>query len=754
MVLDRFGTVLQINPTGLRMLETEDGSAIAGKPFEPLIEEEYRETFRRAHEAVFAGRDGESLEFAVRGLRGGERILETNLAALRGDDGTITGALALSRDVTVRKHRELRDAFLVRLDDEIRPLIDPAEITQTAARLLCEHLRADRCSYAEIDIEKGQVDVLGNYTPNLPPIIGRYPLHSFGDSFLSNMSSGRAHIFRDSARELPEDAQAAYAAMHIAAIIAVPILKHGRLVAGLGVHQSTPRDWRDDEVDLVRITGHRCWESIERGRVERALRVSEETFRTLANAIPTLAWMGHPDGHLFWYNQRWYDYTGATQEEMAGWGWQKVHDPAVLPEVMERWKRSLALGERFEMAFPLRGADGQSRTFLTQVEPIRDERGRVLRWFGTNTDITAQQEAEQREKKARRTAELLNRIGPTLAAELDEAKLTQKITEIATRAVGAEVGMFSPDGDSGEGAPAGWNSYLSVPVRSRSGTTFGRLVFGHPQAGMFTEENASIAQGIAAQAAIALDNASLFKETRRSGEALRRTNEDLTRVNEDLNQFAYSASHDLLEPMRMVSIYTQLLKRSVQDRLSETELVYMQYVLRGAARMEALVKDLLAYTRAVAKAEGEIALVDANEALRQALTNLSAAVEESQALITCAELPQVRIAEVHLTQVFQNLIGNALKYRSAEAPEVRIACERRESDWIFSIADNGIGIEPQYGEQIFGIFTRLHSDGEYAGTGIGLAICQRVVQRAGGKIWVESEPGRGSTFLFTLPAVD
>lgn len=533
--------------------------------------------------------------------------------------------------------------------------------------------------------------------------------------------------------------------------------KDGRKVY-VSLTVSPIRDARGDLIGASKIAR----DITQRKLDEEALRASEEQFSTLANTIPNLAWMAHADGHIFWYNRRWYEYTGTTPEQMEGWGWQSVHDPDVLPAVLGNWKQSLATGEPFEMTFPLKGADGRFRSFLTRVEPIKNVRGEVLRWFGTNTDITALREAEEREKRSRETAELLNRIGPLLAAELDAGRLAQKITDIAAEAVRAECGaLFHVARDeagqrmvhrmSGRLARLPVRSHLTAPVRSRTGEAIGGLFFGHSEPGAFNEESAAIAKGIAAQAAIALDNARLFDETRRAAEALRRSNETLKRLNDDLNQFAFSASHDLREPLRIVSIYTQLLERKLEDKLDAETREYMDHVLKATARLEALIRDLLAYTQA-ANAPAPAEAIDAGEALDRALFNLETALKKAGANVSVSRLPRVKIAPVHLTQLLQNLIGNAVKYRGAAPPEIRVGARRREDGWEFFVADNGIGIEPEYKEQIFGVFKRLHLQDEYSGTGIGLAICQRIVQRAGGRIWVESEPGKGSTFYFTLPA--
>ena len=817
-VLDRNGIVMHMNSAGLAMVEASSPDDIVGKCIYGVIVEQDRDAFRAINENVFAGGPGGGLEFGILGLKGSERIFETNVVPLRGGRDDVIGALSVTRNITARKQAERRDAFLVRLDDETRPLSDPNQVIETASRLVAQHLGADRCAWAEVDSGEQTLQIAGSYAENVQGILGRYDLAAFGTEFVRRMRAAETYVAEDVESELPgQQALETYRALHIRGVVAVPLMKSGRLVAAMAVHQSAPRKWRQDEIDLVGVVANRCWESIERTRVARELRDSEQQFRTLANTIPNLAWMAHPDGHIFWYNRRWYEYTGTTPEQMEGWGWQTVHDPAVLASVLERWNHSIATGEPFEMVFPLRGADGRFRAFLTRVEPIRDDRGRVTRWFGSNTDVTTQQEAELREKRARETAEILNRIGPVLAAELDPDRLAQKITDIATEAVRAQFGALfrsvhdragdwrllqtlsgaPPDAVAGlpppritpglvaptfdgEGAvrsadvareprfsqieayfgmPEGHppvRSYLAVPVKSRTGAVVGGLFFGHSEPQVFTDESERIATGIAAQAAIALDNASLFEETRSSSEALRRSNESLRQVNEDLNQFAYSASHDLREPLRVVSIYTQFLSRKLGPGLDEEGRRFMEYILKATSRLEALIRDLLAYTKAAEAGDPQTELSDTDRALKHAISNLSAAIEEAGAKVTVTgdRLPKLRVAEVHITQLLQNLVGNAVKYRSDKSPDIRIGAVRRGSYWEFFIADNGIGIGEEYKEHIFGIFKRLHNNDEYSGTGIGLAICQRIVQRYGGRIWVESQPGGGSTFYFTLPAAE
>ncbi len=231
----------------------------------------------------------------------------------------------------------------------------------------------------------------------------------------------------------------------------------------------------------------------------------------------------------------------------------------------------------------------------------------------------------------------------------------------------------------------------------------------------------------------------------------KRVEDDLRRANQDLEQFAFSASHDLQEPLRTVKIYSELLTSTYGETLGGQALQFLTFLRSGATRMEMLVRDLLTYTQ-VTKFERIAENADAGEALAAALANLEGSVSESGARITADPLPTLQVHGAHLQQLFQNLIGNAIKYRSnIRPPVVHVTAERQDGHWIFAVSDNGIGIDPDYKERIFGLFKRLHTSDEYSGTGIGLAICQRIVDRYQGRIWVESEPGRGSTFRFLLP---
>jgi PAS domain S-box-containing protein len=236
---------------------------------------------------------------------------------------------------------------------------------------------------------------------------------------------------------------------------------------------------------------------------------------------------------------------------------------------------------------------------------------------------------------------------------------------------------------------------------------------------------------------------------------LRMANEALQQSNADLEQFAYAASHDLQEPLRMVSIYSQLLKEEYAGALDSHALSYIDFAVNGARRMSHLLTALLTYSRVANASPESSPKADSRAAVNAALLNLSTVVNDTRAKLEVGPLPPVQVPEIHLVQLFQNLIGNGLKYRrNGEMPVIRINARRDAGEaWLFAVSDNGIGIEPEYLQQIFGIFKRLHGS-SFEGTGIGLALCQKIVERAGGRIWAESEPGRGSTFFFTLQGAE
>ena len=348
---------------------------------------------------------------------------------------------------------------------------------------------------------------------------------------------------------------------------------------------------------------------------------------------------------------------------MEGWGWQSVHDPELLPKVLEQWKASIATAEPFEMEFPLRGADGKFRWFLTRIEPLRDGGGGVVRWFGTNTDVTALREARE---VLTRSKEDLKRL------------VAERTTELEA-----------------------YRKHLEEMVKQRTGE-------------------------------------------------LNRTMEELKRSNRELEHFAYAASHDLQEPLRAVGGYVQLLRLRLPDKLDDKAQHYIEGAADGASRMAQQILDLLELSR-VGTRGLRLARTNLGAPLETALRNLYFASREADARVTADPLPTLLVDEGQMVLLFQNLIGNALKFRSESPPEIHVGARREQGRWVMWVRDNGIGIDSQYFERIFQVFQRLHTREKYPGSGVGLSLCRRVVERHEGQMWVESQAGQGAVFYFSLP---
>lgn len=301
-------------------------------------------------------------------------------------------------------------------------------------------------------------------------------------------------------------------------------------------------------------------------------------------------------------------------------------------------------------------------------------------------------------------------------------------------------------------------SEMALPLISR-GCVIGAMTLQSSRVAAFTEEDHMVLQPMTDLLANAIENARLFSaaqqeiaERVRAEAALGKAADELARSNAELEQFAYAASHDLQEPLRMVSSYMQLLARRYQGALDSDAHEFISFAVDGAKRMQALTNDLLAYSRVGTRGK-QFEQTDCEAIIQQVLANLQVTISENAAVVTHDRLPTVLADDSQLIQLFQNLIGNAIKFRNERVPEIHIGAEltEDESQWRFYVRDNGIGIDPTYAERIFVIFQRLHTREEHPGTGIGLAICKKIVERHGGHIWVESQLGRGSTFRFTLP---
>jgi PAS domain S-box-containing protein len=481
-----------------------------------------------------------------------------------------------------------------------------------------------------------------------------------------------------------------------------------------------------------------------------------------------------------------------------------------MPAILARIRR----GERVDhFETQRRHKNGEVVDISLTVSPVRNSAGEIIGASKIARDITGRKQAEReraillsRERDARRTAELLNQVGPRLAVQLDSEKLIQEVIDLTAALVGAEFGAFFQNvvNEKGEssmlctlagGRPESFaallaqlhadvfdpalqgqgilryddvtldprfrrtakgdfpaRSYLAARVVSRSGEVLGDLGLGHSLPGKFAESHEAILRGIASQAAIAIDNARLFEEAQWAQTELKRSNQELRRANQDLETFAYSASHDLNEPLRTIGISAELIGRECGQKIPAAAAALLARILTSTNHMNALIRDLREYTQTWKVADGPPPAVDSISILASVLETLRGPIDEAGALITHAPLPVVSMHERQLAQLFQNLISNAVKYRGKEVVRVHVSAQERDGWCVFSVADNGLGIDPRFADQIFGVFKRLHDRERYPGSGIGLAICQRIVEQYGGSIWLDkSVLGEGSTFSFSVP---
>ncbi|HEX2976127.1 MAG TPA: PAS domain S-box protein [Bacteroidales bacterium] len=493
----------------------------------------------------------------------------------------------------------------------------------------------------------------------------------------------------------------------------------------------------------------------KRKNAELRLKESKERFKQLANSIPQLAWIARSDGYILWFNQRWYEYTGTTPEQMVGWGWRSVHNPDILPEVLNLYKESINTGMPFEMVFPLKSADGEFRDFLTKSIPIKDKKGNVEQWFGTNTDISDLKKVENELKLSKEKLSIALENGQTGTWQWDAESNIIELDDRTSRMLGISDGQFR-----------GTFETILNYIHEEDLQHLKKAVQNALQAGdeietiFRTRPVNGASNHISLKAHITRDKSN--KPVSISGvffdvtsmkegaeQALIRLNEELLRSNTDLQQFAYVASHDLQEPLRMISSFTQLLQQRYGDKLDDDAKEYIRFAVEGSKRMYDLINGLLTYSRVQTRGR-EFSMVDMNNVVAKVKDNLNLVIEEKKASIVSRILPVVLADENQMIQLVQNLIENSLKFRQGH-PQIAISSEVEDGFHVFSFRDNGIGIHEQYFERIFKIFQRLHRAEEYEGTGIGLAICKRIIERHGGRIWVNAEPGIGSDFRFSLP---
>jgi PAS domain S-box-containing protein len=521
---------------------------------------------------------------------------------------------------------------------------------------------------------------------------------------------------------------------------------------------------------LQRRTAEAEDEIRERTRAEQALHAEEERFGAVADNIPQLAWMADAAGSIFWYNRRWYEYTGATPEAMQGWGWQAVHHPEHLDSVVERFRGSLADERPWEDTFPLRSREGEYRWFLSRAMPIRDDEGRLTLWFGTNTDITEQREAaDERER---------------LATEIErQRRLLKAVTDNATSA------LLMMDT---EGRGTFWNPAAERMTGYTAGEAIGRTLHElihhtYPDGTPFPIEECPIdlalphgveVEGyedvfirksgeffpvVCAARPIVEDGrpAGTVIEVRdvtaekRAEEALLRAKEEAEAANQAKSEFLATMSHELRTPLNAILGFTDLMEMGIPEPLPERARAQVRRVDVSARHLLNIIEQILTFSRLEAEQEQVIdEVVDLRELFRS-VVEMTGPLVERKGLRMATDLEPgldvVRSDAQKLRQILVNLLGNAVKF--TEAGRVELTGRRQDGEIVLRVRDTGIGISPQNLARVFDPFWQIDQSRTRAaeGTGLGLTVSRRLARLLGGDIHAYSVPGRGSTFEVRLP---
>ncbi|MGB7441951.1 MAG: PAS domain-containing protein [Coleofasciculaceae cyanobacterium] len=491
-------------------------------------------------------------------------------------------------------------------------------------------------------------------------------------------------------------------------------------------------------------------------RAAEALKRSERKFRAIFNQTFQFIGLLQPDGKVIEANQTALDFGGFALSEIVGkpfwqapWWTASTTSQKCLKAAIAKAAR----GEFVRCEIEMQGAGNHKLVIDFSLKSIKDETGQVILLIPEGRDISERKKAEVALFESEQRLHLFVEYAPSAIAMFDHQMRYLAVSKRWLKDYGVEgqelIGcshyeVFPENSQRWQKIHA---SCLAGAVQKCEEDLFVRLDGStdwvrwevHPW-----RNHQGEVEGI-------IMFSELITERKQAKEKLKAANVELARSNSELEQFAYIASHDLREPLRKIKSYTELLSESYQGQLDEKADRYIFYVTDAVTRMQELISDLLGYSR-LGKGELVAESINLGVVAEEALSDLGQTIEENQAAVIVEPLPMVQAHPGQIRQLLQNLISNALKFRGKMSPEIKIKAEKQDKQWVISISDNGIGIKPEYAERVFQIFQRLHSRSKYPGTGIGLAICKKIVEHHGGRIWIESEFGNGTTFYFTLKA--
>lgn len=522
----------------------------------------------------------------------------------------------------------------------------------------------------------------------------------------------------------------------------------------------------------------------------KKVEVVNQELQFVTDTMPQLVWATEANGSAYFFNKGWLEYTGLSLEAVKGNGWMQSLHPDDLGRTKDAWKQAYKKSGAYEIEYRLKRHDGQYRWFLTRGTPMKDGQGHILKWYGSTTDVDEQKRAAEDLQQSTERFHLVAKA--TQDAIWDWNLRTNEIwwnegfkelfryaEEEIEPTIDSWYNRVHPDDkervvggiheviDNG-----GHNWSAEYRFRRKDGsyaTVFDRGYALHDKNGMpyrMLGSMQDITERKQSQQELERRVEERTRALAQANEALQKSNAELERSNQNLEQFAYAASHDLKEPMRKIQIFTDRLKGRLEGKLEEADKHFFGRILYATQRMDTLIEDLLLYSHVSRGAVLE-EKVNLNEKVQMVLEDLEVAIAEKDASVSLEPLPTIRGNKRQLQQLFQNLIGNAIKYgKPGVPPRVHISCRTVSGNdpaaagrtngedrpyYLVQVKDNGIGFDPEDAERIFNVFTRLHGNAEYKGTGVGLSIAQKVVHNLGGYIWAESSAGQGATFNILFP---
>ncbi len=533
----------------------------------------------------------------------------------------------------------------------------------------------------------------------------------------------------------------------VRAVLSTPLVgRRGDLLGILTTQWDVPHEPNREDLWRLDLLARQAAEIIERRRSERSLIESEERFRALVTSSSDVVYRMSPDWKELRYLQG-SEVIPDTNDPSDLWIGKYLH-PDDRSLILDAINKAIRERGMFELEHRMRRMDGTWGWILSKAVPILNDEGEIAEWFGTAKDITERKRTEGALKESEAQLAEAQRITRTgsWSHDLVEGKFSwsdelYRIFGVNKSEVGGHFQFFLDNIHPEDRARV-----LKANLEA--------MEFGDP----FHIEYRILTPGGRVKTIREIGYSKkdeCGKVVRLFGTAQditdqKRTEARLRRSNAELQQFAYVASHDLQEPLRMVTMYIALLSKRFGDELSPLAKEYMRNAVEGSSRMKELIDDLLQYSRLDSR-QIDQEPVDMNAVARQVVENLDASIREAGARVTIEPLPAIPADEQQIGQVLQNLLSNAIKFRSREPPRVRVSAVAYSTEYVFSVEDNGIGIDQRYADKLFKMFSRLHDRSEYQGTGIGLAIAKKIVERHGGRIWFASEPGKGSTFFFTIP---